>query len=67
MARDYLDAEAVANVPTGTSRLETARALLALGVVFRAGWSKVNGRTGVTAESSPHFSRHSTEKISRVT
>jgi len=46
-ARDLLDAEALTGVPTGGGRLDTARALLALGVVFRGAWPKVKGRTGV--------------------
>jgi hypothetical protein len=46
-ARDLLDAEALENIPTGAGRLDTARALLALGVVFRGAWPKVKGRSGV--------------------
>ncbi len=48
--RGLLDAEAVANIPTGTGRLDTARALLGLGVAFRGAWPKAKGRTGVTEE-----------------
>jgi len=47
-ARKLLDPEALENVPTGTGRLDTARAILALGVVFRGAWPQVKGRTGVT-------------------
>jgi len=46
-ARKLVDAEALTDIPTGGGRLDTARALLALGVVFRSAWSRVKGRTGV--------------------
>lgn len=48
--RGLLDADALANIPTGAGRLDTARALLGLGVAFRGAWPKVKGRTGVTEE-----------------
>lgn len=46
--RGLLDAEGLDQVPRGIGRFDVARALLALGALFREGWSKLKGRTAVT-------------------
>jgi hypothetical protein len=46
--RGQLDAKTFGEIPTGQGRLDTARALIALGVLFRSGWDELKGRTAVT-------------------
>ena len=48
VGHELLDGSSFEEIPRGGGRLDVAQGLLAVGVLFRAGWSKVKGHTAVT-------------------